>query len=126
MATPLTTSISLTWDQPQADDAVDIYEINYSFTVNECSGNEGNFQPVTVMLADRSLRSYTIMNSSTSRVEEDSTYSISLTAVNSVERSTATTIMAVATDTAGVFCHSYMHAYITLSPIQVHLVPLNH
>ena len=85
---------------------MDSYEINYNFTVNECSGNKHTFPSFTVLLADESLRSHTIMslNSSDTPVEEDSTYSISLIAVNSVTRSTATTISGdVTTDTAGVF-----------------------
>lgn len=49
------------------------------------------------------------LDSSNTPVEEDSTYSISLTAVNSVTRSTATTISGdVTTDTAGVFYLSFL------------------
>ena len=109
VASALATSISLTWEQPQGADAVDSYEINYNFTVDECTGG-GNFPPVTVMVADGSLRRYTIIKSSTTPVEEDSTYFISLIALNSLARSTATTISGnVTTDTAGVLYHSYMH-----------------
>ena len=84
---------------------MDSYEISYSFTIDECSVDHGNFPPVTVMLSG-SLRNYTITNSSTTPVEEDSTYSISLTALNSVGRSAMTVITNVTTNTAGVYHYS--------------------
>jgi hypothetical protein len=68
---------------------VDSYEIIYDRTINECGGT-GNFPTVTVVLDDGSLRSYTLTNSSSSPVEEDSEYFISLRAANSVTRSDAT------------------------------------
>ena len=96
----LATSISLTWDQPQRSaDAVDSYEINYSYTVIECGSERGNFPAVTVPVSDSSLRSYTITNSPTTPVEEDSSYSISLTAVNSVGRSEPSNIMVTTPET---------------------------
>ena len=70
--------------------------MSYNFTVHECSGDEGKFPPVTVML-NGSTRSYTIINSSTTPVEEDSTYSILLTAVSGVVRSTTTSIIVTTT-----------------------------
>ena len=88
----LPTSISLMWEQPQGADAVDSYEISYNFTVNECSGDEDNFPPVTAIVIDGSLRSHTITNSTMTPVEEDSIYYISLTAANSVGRSEATIV----------------------------------
>ena len=86
----MATSISLTWEQPRGADAVDSYEIKYNFTIDECSGH--NFPLVTVMLNNHLQRSYIITNSSTTPVEEDSTYSISLTAIYNAGRSTATTV----------------------------------
>jgi hypothetical protein len=68
---------------------VDSYEIIYDRTINECGGT-GNFPTVTVELDDSSLRSYTLTNSSSTPVEEDSMYFISLRAVNSVTMSDAT------------------------------------
>ena len=97
----LATSINLTWNQPQGADAVDSYEINYSYTVIECATEEGFFPAVTVREVDGSLRSYTIMNSSTTPVEEDSIYSISLTAVNSVGRSESSNTVMVTTPETG-------------------------
>ena len=83
------TSITLTWEQPEGADAVHGYEINYCYNVIEClrDGDTQPFPSVTVTLNNGSLRSYTIMNSSTTPVEEDSQFTISITAVNSVGRS---------------------------------------
>ena len=66
------------------------YEIIYDRTINECGGGIGNFPTVTVVLDDGSLRSYTLTDSSSTPVEEDSMYFITLRAVNSVTRSDAT------------------------------------
>ena len=93
------TSIGLTWDQPLGADAVNGFEITYTYVVNECSSTLP-FPPVTVTLNTGSLRGYTITNSSLSPVEEDSVFTISVTAVNSVTESnpsnTATTTTAQA------------------------------
>lgn len=88
---------------------MDSYEISYNFTVNECSDGEHS---VTVMITDGSKRIYTIKNSSNTSVEEDSTYSISLTAVNRVARSTPTSIPStVTTKTAGIDATSFNLAF---------------
>ena len=83
------TSITLTWKQPEGADAVHGYEINYCYNVIEClrDGDTRPFPSVTVFINNGSLRSYTIMNSPTTPVEEDSQYTISITAVNSVAQS---------------------------------------
>ena len=104
----LATSISLTWDQLEGADAVGSYEINYSYTVMECGSEGGNFPTVTISEPDGSLRSYTITNSSVAPVEEDSMYSISLTAVNSVDRSIPSNTMEVATPETGELLHALM------------------
>ena len=85
----LATSISLTWDQPLGAETVNGYEINYTYEINECirEGNTAPIPPVVVMLNNGSQRSYTIMNSPGTPVEEDSSYTITITAVNSVGRS---------------------------------------
>ena len=98
----MTTSIRLTWDPPGGADDVPVnsYEINYEYSVNQCSDEGGSFPPVTIRMIDGSLREYTVENSTITPVEEDSDYTITLTAVNSVDRSepsniaTATTAMA--------------------------------
>ena len=68
---------------------MDRYEIIYDHIVNECGGM-GSFPTVTVVLDDGSLRRYTLTNSTSTPVEEDSMYFISLRAVNSVTRSDTT------------------------------------
>ena len=82
------TSITLIWEQPEGADAVNGYEINYSYQVIECArdGDTRPFPTVTVTLNNGSLRHYTITNSQyyTTPVEEDSQYTISITAFNSV------------------------------------------
>ena len=96
------TSISLSWDQPLGADAVTSYRIVYSYTVNECIGEDNRpFPPVTVVLNNGALRSYTIMSSPTSPVEEDSNYLITVTAVNSVTESNPSSTAFTTTAQAG-------------------------
>ena len=84
------TSITLTWEQTEESaDAVDRYEINYEFSVIECSEEGGSFGPVPVTVNNASLRRYTLNSSPSTPVQEDSRYFITLTAVNSVARSEA-------------------------------------
>ena len=103
----LATSISLTWDQPLGADAVDGFVINYSYIVNECinDGDNTPFLPVTLMLDNSSQRSYTIMNSDRIPVEEDSQYTITIRAVNSVGMSAQSNTAMTTTANAGeCFC----------------------
>ena len=99
----LTTSISLTWNQPQGADAVDGYVIYYSFQINECirEGNTVPLLPFVLKLNNGSQRSYTIINSTATPVEEDSSYTITITAVNSVGRSTPSNTASTTTAQAG-------------------------
>ena len=90
----MTTSIHLTWEQPEGSaDAVDNYEINYTYVVDECPSEGGNIPPVTVTLSNGSLWSYTLKNSSLTPVEEDSIYFITLIARNSVTESRSDTTL---------------------------------
>ena len=79
------------------------YEINYSYDVIEClrDGDTRPFPPVTVFIKNGSLRNYTVMNSPTTPVEEDSQYNISITAVNSVGQSGPSNIVVTTTADAG-------------------------
>ena len=79
---------------------MDSYEINYDHIINECGGNIGILPTVTVILDNGSLRSYTLTNSSSTPVEEDSMHFITLRAVNSVTRSD-TTMASITTADAG-------------------------
>jgi hypothetical protein len=82
------TSITLTWEQPEGANAVDRYEINYLYIIEECDLEGGGpFPAVTVSVNDGTLRTYTLNNSASTPVEEDSLFRITLTAVNSVTRS---------------------------------------
>ena len=96
------TSISLTWDQPLGADAVNGFKISYTYEVNECRDeNPLPYASVTVTLNNGSLRGYTIINSSLSLVEEDSVFTISVTAVNSVTESIPSNIVTTTTGEAG-------------------------
>ena len=87
-ATATATSITLTWEQPMGANAVDRYEINYLYMIEECQLEGGRtFPSVTVSVNDGTLRRYTLNNSALSPVEEDSLFRITLAAVNSVTRS---------------------------------------
>ena len=93
VTSPSPTSMTLIWEQSETSAvAVDGYEINYQYSVLQCIGEvEGDFPAISVMLNDGSLRRYTLTNSSSTPVEEDTAFfSITLTAVNSVTRSDAT------------------------------------
>lgn len=91
-------SIHLTWEQPGGSaDAVDSYEVIYTYIIDECQREEGGdftWGPVTVTFGNNgSLSSYTITNSSLTPVEEDSIYSITMIARNNVTESRSDTIL---------------------------------
>ena len=88
MASALSTSINLVWDQPQGADAVDYYEIRYNFTINECNEDtDHNYRTMLVNVRNSSSRSYSLANGPDTPVEEDSIYYFTLVAVNSKVRS---------------------------------------
>ena len=91
-------SFCLEWQQYIEADAVESYKIDYCFTVNEC--NESNDRCFTIHMIDGSLRGYNITNNDNHPVKEDSTYSIALTAVNSVATSEAANISNIVTSKA--------------------------
>ena len=97
-ATARATSIFLTWEQLPGFDDIESYEITYNYTVHECRDQE--LSTVNVTLSGF-LRNYTIENSIVTPVEEDSTYTISLTTAHwsTGERSEAATL-AITTYTA--------------------------
>ena len=80
----LATSISLSWTQRLGANAIQGYQINYSYTINECPRDSvGRIMQGSVNVGD--VRTYNF--SSQTSVEEDSVYSITVTAINSVVRS---------------------------------------
>ena len=80
---------------------MDRYEINYRYTINECANEEGSFPPVTVSVNDGTLRRFTLNNSASTPVEEDSEFQITLTAVNSETRSLPSQPAMIGTADAG-------------------------
>ena len=84
------TSITLTWNQPTGD-IVDSYIITYSFTIRVCGVTGGS----TVMVGGSS-REYTLTD-----LEENSDYTISITARNEAGDSPPTTTIMAATSRAG-------------------------
>ena len=84
---------------------MDRYEINYRYLIEECESEGGiSFAPVTVSVNDSTLRGYTLNNSASSPVEEDSVFRIILTAVNSVTRSVPSQPAMTTTAEAGTCC----------------------
>ena len=90
------TSITINWNQSLSSD-VFWYELRYNFTIKECYSENNASKWI-----NGSLTSYTLRNSSETPVEEDSAYSIFLTAVNSDGRSEASTTE-ISTLGAGMF-----------------------
>ena len=107
---PQTNSLQLEWQQSDGADAVESYKINYCFTVNEC--NESNPKCFTIHMIDGSLRRYNITSNDDHPVEEDSTYSITLTAVNSVATSEAANLSDIVTSRARMY--ACFKIYLTL------------
>lgn len=76
--TASSTSITVTWDQNISSDVI-WYELQYNFTIRECEIRSNN---VEIGIIDGSLRNYTLENSTATPVEEDSAYTIFLSAIN--------------------------------------------
>ena len=95
MATGMTNSINLTWEHPErSTGAVSSYEINVKYTINQCGGETYHIIPPIIL---GSSQHYKIISA-----EEDSSYNISLIAINSVTRSVPAIINAVMTQPASI------------------------
>ena len=82
---------------------MDKYEINYQYIIEECQLEGGRtFPSVTVSVNDGTLRRYTLNDSASTPVEEDSLFRIILTAVNSVTRSGPSQLALTTTAEAGI------------------------
>ncbi len=81
------TSITITWTQ-SSDIFIDRYKVSYMYTIRRCSASPGE------AISDGSARSYNLMS-----LNEDSTYTITVTAIND-EGSRSSTI-AADTSTSG-------------------------
>ena len=87
------------------------FKITYTYEINECRDeNTLPFPPVTVTLNNRSLRGHTIVNSSLSPVEEDSVFTVSVTAVNSVTESHPSNTATTNTAQAGKYIFLCLHS----------------
>ncbi len=80
MVTP--TSITITWTQSSGI-SIDRYEVSYMYTIRRCSSPGQGMNPIS-----GSARSYNLMS-----LNEDSTYTINVTAIND-EGSRSSTITA--------------------------------
>ncbi len=87
------TSITLTWSQPPGE-VVDTYQISYSFGINGCPGQGGD--NIMIPPVSGSLREYTLTG-----VQEDSEYTIRISAGNGAGDSATAQTMAT-TLTAGI------------------------
>ncbi len=67
------TSITITWNQSN-DSVIDRYEVSYMYTIRRCSASPG--QGMNTLSGD-SARSYNLMS-----LNEDSTYTMTVTAIN--------------------------------------------
>ena len=76
----ISTSFTVTWEQDQSKDAT-LYELYYNFSIRECPDDINSGW--SVIIDNSSLRSFIVMNSTETPVEEDSVYNISIAAVNS-------------------------------------------
>jgi hypothetical protein len=99
----------LTWEQPEGANAVDRYEINYRYLIEECGTMSPLVRPVIV--DDGTLRRYTLSNSGSTPVEEDSVFQITLTAINSVTRSVPSQPAMATTAEAGTWCITTLNNY---------------
>ena len=88
---PQSTSITLTWSQPSGD-VVDSYQISYSYTIRVCGNLVMNAANISVA---NSSRMYSLTG-----LEENSDYTIFLTAIN-VNGSSPTVNTAIRTTLAG-------------------------
>ncbi len=85
------TSITSTWTQSISDIFIDRYEVSYMYTIRRCLASPG--QGMNTLLSG-SARSYNLMS-----LNEDSTYNITVTAIND-EGSRSSTIT-INTSTSG-------------------------
>ena len=92
------TSIDISWELP-AGSTADEFIINYNFTIRQCV--DDGVQQVMITPVNGFLRSYTISNSSTTPVEEDSEYTITVSTVSNGITSEPSNPTRVTTEEAG-------------------------
>ena len=74
------TSFTLSWEQDPSGDVATSYKLYYNFIIRECPDKTNSGW--NVKINNNSHRSFTVMNSTETPVEEDSVYNISIAAVN--------------------------------------------
>ena len=80
VSTPTATTLTITWT---VFGSIDRFEVTYSYTVNRCSAPQG--APRTDTISDVSMRSHTLTG-----LNEDSSYTITVRAINAAELTTST------------------------------------
>ena len=85
-----TNNITIQW---QSDEAVDHYELQYNFTIIDCTSTSDTDEQYNSSVIETTMDSYVIANNVTYRVEENSNYVISLIVVGSNGRSQPEIIM---------------------------------
>ena len=81
---------------------MDRYEINYHYFIEECESEGGRlFLPVTISVTDGTRR-YTLNNSASTPVEEDSQFRITVIAINNATRSVPSQPAMITTTEAGI------------------------
>lgn len=115
--TASSTSITITWNQNTSSDVIR-YELRYNFTIRECEIRSDNIE---VGMINGSLRNYTLENSTETPVEEDSDYTIFLSAIN-FDGASDSSITEVSTQGSGesdlLLCHTkidIMHTFLAPS-----------
>ena len=77
--TATSTTITITWDQNTSSDII-WYELQYNFTIRGCEIQSDNY--IIDNMIEGSRRNYTLENSTATPVEENSAYTIFLSAIN--------------------------------------------
>ena len=93
------TSITITWDQNTTSDVI-WYELRYNFTISRgCENQSDNY---TIDMIEGSRRNHTLENSTATPVEEDSVYTIFLSA-NNFDGASDTSILEASTQESSEF-----------------------
>ena len=104
ISTSTESSIFLQWEQDK-NSLIDRYEIVYNYTVRRCG--IPNTLSIKISISNDGTSRHNLSNSDTTPIEEDSEYSISLTAMNSVGRSESVNIQ-LSTLPSGILCISIL------------------
>ena len=117
VTTSTATTLTINWT---VSGVIDQFEVTYNYTINRCSVPRLTFSSLTVNISNGSMRSHTLRD-----LNEDSNYTINVTAVNAAGSTMATITAATMTagetsDTLqlylayfiGMLCSSQWHSYV--------------